>query len=512
MSLGRIDPTEEVKEEARSGPAVLAVVCVAQFFGVLNASAVGVALPAIGEDLSVEPGVLAWLMTGFLLVYAVAIPFYGRVADLLGARRLFLLGVSLFSLGSLLSAFAPTFPILLVARFVQAVGGAAVPGLGMALASRAYPEERRGMVLGIIGMTIGVGAGVGPLLGGVLSDAFGWQAIFAVTAVAALTVPVGLRVLPADQERSGEQLDVLGGVLLALTVGGGLLAVTEGARSGWQTPLVIGGAVSAGLAPIALIVRQRLAGSPFIPLEFLQNSRLLALLGMSFAVMAANLAPLIGLPLLLSGLHDQSPIQIGLVLLPGAMLTGVLGLTAGRLVDRIGVLRPMRFGLPLMLIGLACMSTFADASVFAISGFVAILGGGFALVNTPIAAAVSRVVRPQRLASALSMNSMLFFLGGSFGTALLIAISTGRSGESSLNPLHTGAAAGYSDGFLLLALFVLIALGLSFAVPSEAREPATVSLPKESAKPRALEWVADCSVPWTSECSRAARAEAPIVS
>ncbi len=512
MSLSGIDPTEKMNVPSATGPAVLAVVCVAQFFGVLNASAVGVVLPTIGEDLSVEPGLLGWLMTGFLLVYAVAIPFYGRLADLFGARRLFLLGVSLFSIGSLLAVFAPTFSTLLFARFVQAIGGAAVPGLGMVLASRAYPVERRGAVLGVIGMTIGVGAGVGPLLGGVLSDAFGWQAIFVVTALAVLTVPVGLKVLPADEEQEAEQLDVVGGLLLALTVGGALLAVTEGARSGWQSPLVIAGAVSAALAPVALVARQRIARFPFIPLEFLRNSRLLALLGISFAVMAANLAPLVGLPLLLTGLHDQSPVQIGLILLPGAMLTGVLGLTAGRLVDRIGVLRPMRFGLPLMMVGLLCMSTFADASVVAISGFVAMLGGGFALVNTPVAAAVSFVVRPQRLASALSMNSMLFFLGGSFGTALLIAISTGRSGESALNPLHTGAAAGYSDGFLLLALFVVVALGLSFAVPSRVRLQAAEGVPSVSEQPLALKWVADCSIPWTPECAGAAAAKAPGVS
>lgn len=511
MSLSRTDPTDEVKGQARSGLAVLAVVCVAQFFGVLNASAVGVVLPAIGDDLSVEPGVLGWLMTGFLLVYGIAIPFYGRLADLFGARRLFLLGVSLFSVGSLLSAFAPNFELLLVARFVQALGGAAVPGLGMALASRAYPEERRGMVLGVIAMTIGVGAGVGPLLGGALSDVFGWQAIFFLTAFAALTVPVGLQVLPTDDRQEAEQLDVVGGLLLALTVGGGLLAVTEGARSGWQAPLVIAGAVSAGLAPIALIVRQRLARFPFIPREFLENSRLLALLGMSFTVMAAYLAPLVGLPLLLSELHEQSPVQIGLILLPGAMLTGVLGLTAGRVVDRIGVLGPMRVGLPLMLLSFLCLSTFADAPVLAISGFGAMLGGGFGLVNTPIAAAVSLVVRPQRLAAALSMNSMLFFLGGSFGTALLIAVST-EGGGSALNPLHTGAAAGYSDGFLLLALFVVLAMGLSFAVPSQAREPAEEKLVPEQRGPLGVKWVADCSVPWTAECSRTAQAEAQVES
>jgi EmrB/QacA subfamily drug resistance transporter len=512
MNSSRIDAGKEEKRLSGAGPGVLAVVCFAQFFGVLNASAVTVALPAIGEDLSVEPGVVGWLMTGFLLVYGVAIPFYGRLADSFGARRLFLLGVSLFSVGSLLCAFAPTFPLLLGARLVQAIGGAAVPGLGMALASRAYPVENRGMVLGIIGMTIGVGAGVGPLLGGVLSDAFGWQAVFAVTAISALAVPVGFMVLPVDEKQPGEKLDVLGGLLLAVTIGGALIAVTEVARSGWQEPLVIGGLFSAAGGAVALVVRQQMAKFPFIPMEFVQNTQLLALGGMSFAVMAAYVAALVGLPLLLTELHNQTPIEIGLTLLPGAILTGVLGLAAGRVVDRIGIIVPMRIGLPLMLLGLLCMSTFADAPALAISGFMALLGGGFALVNTPIAAAVSLVVRPQRLASALSMNSMLFFIGGSFGAALVIALSIGGGDASAINPLHTGAAAGYSNAFMSAGLFVLAAVGLSFAVPSQAGEPAKEELTSEQLGPLGVEWVADCSVPWTPECSRLEHAEVSIAS
>ena len=113
---------------------VLLIVCFALFFGVLNASAVGVILPDIAEDLSVDTGQLSWLMTGFLLIYGIAIPFYGRLADRYGARPLFLLGLGIFSVGGLLSALAPNFPLLLVARIIQAVGGAAVPGLGMTLA------------------------------------------------------------------------------------------------------------------------------------------------------------------------------------------------------------------------------------------------------------------------------------------------------------------------------------------------------------------------------------------
>ena len=143
---------------------VLLVVCVALFFAVFEASAISVILPDIADDLSVDTGQISWLMTGFLLIYGIAIPFYGRLADRYGARPLFLLGVGVFALGSLLSALAPNFSLLFVARIVQAVGGAAVPGLGMTLASRAYGPESRGTVLGVIAATIGLSGAIGPLL------------------------------------------------------------------------------------------------------------------------------------------------------------------------------------------------------------------------------------------------------------------------------------------------------------------------------------------------------------
>ena len=159
----------------------------------------------------------------------------------------------------------------------------------------------------------------------------------------------------------------------------------------------------------------------------------------------------------------------------------------------------------MMLLGLFGLSAFADSSAVAISGFMVLLGGGFALVNTPIAAAVSLTVDPQLLASALSLNSMLLFIGGSFGAALVIALSSGD--PSAINPLHTGAAAGYSNAFLAAGLFVIVALGLSFAVPSQAGEPAKEEVTPEELGPLGVEWVADCSIPWTPECSRAEHAE-----
>ncbi len=206
MALQTDSPTNRI--------GVLIVVCVAMLFGVLNTSAIVVVPPDIAADLDVNISELSWVMTGFLLVYGVAIPFYGRLADLHGARPLFIFGVGVFAVGSLLAALASDFPLLLGARLIQSAGGAAVPGLGMAMAIRAYGPESRGIVLGVIGATIGFGGGIGPLLGGVLADAWGWESIFLATSATALIIPAALVALPREEETVPGRLDVLGGVLL----------------------------------------------------------------------------------------------------------------------------------------------------------------------------------------------------------------------------------------------------------------------------------------------------------
>ena len=470
---------------------VLVVVCYALFFGVLNASALGVVLPDIARDLEVEIGQLGWIMIGFLLVYGVAIPFYGKLADMHGARPLFLLGVGIFAVGSLLSALAGSFELLLGARLIQAAGGAAVPGLGMALASRAYGPESRGTILGVIGATIGAGAAIGPLLGGALADLWGWESIFLSNTAAALAIPVVIKVLPRDGETAGGDLDVLGGLLLGATVVGLVLAPSEGSRSGWLSPLAVLGGVMAVAGFAALAWQQRRSAAPFIPREFVGDAKFVAFVTMSLLVMAANAGPLIGLPIMLAAFNGSTPLEIGVVLLPAAVLTGLSGVVSGRLVDRVGARALARAGGLLMLVAVLALSSAAGGAAWQISLYAGLLGLGFGLVNTPLATAVSRAVRAQLLASGLGINSMLFFVGGSLGAAALLAFST-AGGTASLNPLHDGAAAGFSDGLLALALALLVLLYLTSRLP--------VGVPVEAPVP---EWRPDCSVPWAPELGRA---------
>ena len=488
------------------------VVCIALFFAVLEASAVSVILPEIAIGISADTAQIGWLMTGFLLVTGIAIPFYGRLADRYGAGHLFILGVALFSAGSLLAGMAANYQFLLVARIIQAMGGAAIPGLGMVLVSRAYGSESRGTVLGIIAATIGVSAAAGPLLGGLLSELLGWRSVFFVSTVAALTIPFIIKAMPKIENRFAGNLDLVGGIGLGLMVAGILLVPSEGSRAGWTSSFVIVGGASAVVGLGIVAARQTFANSPFIHRELLRNLKYLALAGMSFTIMAANLAPLIGLPVLLAISHGLSSLEIGLVMVPGAILSAAGGLLSGRLTDRSGPRMPVRIGSLVMLLGLFGLSAYTGSSPWTIAVFAGLMGAGFGFVNTPLAATISRLVTGEMLATALSMNSMLFFLGGSIGTALLLAMATSSGlADGSLNPLHSGQANGFSDGFLFLMIPVLVAVALSLALPAMTRpEPADdeVATPDEAAvelQP-VHRWIPNCSVPWHPECEEWATA------
>jgi MFS transporter, DHA2 family, metal-tetracycline-proton antiporter len=469
--------TENTTASPAGGQArVLAVVCAAIFLSVLNGSIVNVVLPVIGQELVVEPALLGWVVTAYSLVYAVAIPFFGRLADIFGARRFFVAGQAVFAVGSLLCVLAPSFPLLIVARIVQSAGGAAIPGLGMTLVSRAYPPQRMGTVVGLMSTMVAVGFAMGPTLGGWIATTFGWHAAFAIGALAGLLVPASWAFLPRDggsHARTNEPLDVWGGLFLAAAISGGLLCLTEAARNGPASPSVFAAAVLSLGGLIALVVRHRAITFPFIPRALLASAGYRAVSTITICAAAGNFGVIIGVPLLLAQVNGLSAAEIGLVLVPNAVLAIFLGVLIGRFADRVGSQIPVRIGLLLMLSALFALSSVVGADRWIIATLLAMLGLGSALVNTPMAAAVPRLIPPERLASGQSITNMLFFLGGSLGATLTTAILSARAAATNaFNPVHHGAGVGFSDAFLLLMLPAILALALSSAVPGRvAREP-----------------------------------------
>jgi DHA2 family metal-tetracycline-proton antiporter-like MFS transporter len=483
--------TEADTTEPRPGgqARVLTVVCAAVFLSVLNGSIVNVVLPTIGQELVVEPALLGWVVTAYSLVYAVAIPFFGRLADIFGPRRFFVAGQAVFALGSLLCVLAPSFPLLIVARIVQSAGGAAIPGLGMTLIARAYPKNQIGTVAGLMSAMVGVGSAIGPTIGGTIASAFGWHAAFAVGAVAGLLVPASWAWLPREQRergRIGEPLDVWGGLFLAATISGALLALTEGARNGLGSPSAIAAGIASIGGLVALVTRQLRTAFPFIPHELLSNSSYRAVSLITVCAMASSFGVLIGAPLLLARVNGLSATEIGLVLLPNAALSALLAVVFGRLADRVGSQLPVRGGLFLMAAALVALSIAVGSAGWLVSALLAVLGAGTAMVATPLQASIPRILRPERLASGQSITTMLFFFGGSLGATLTTAVLSVRaSATDALNVFHQGDGVGFSDAFLLLIVPVVLAFLLSAAVPGRTvpePRPATQPVPAPTSR------------------------------
>ncbi len=217
---------------------MLAVVVAAILVSVLNQTFTNVVVPDIRRDYGATQGQAGWVITGYLLVFAVGIPLYGRIADLYSLRRVFSLGLLVLAAGSLACALAPSLPLLVAGRIVQAAGASAIPALGFASIAKALPPGERGTALGLLSSSVGAGAAVGPVVGGTIAGFTGWHVLFYLTFVLGLAlIPGALRVLPGATEKGEDpvgfvaamrRFDVPGGLSLALAAGLALFGVTEG--------------------------------------------------------------------------------------------------------------------------------------------------------------------------------------------------------------------------------------------------------------------------------------------
>ena len=492
-------PGVEVKgKRAVNTRLLLAVVVSAILISVLNQTFTNVVVPDIQRDYGVSQGEAGWVITGYLLVFAVGIPLYGRIADLYSLRRVFSLGLLVLAAGSLVCALAPTLPILVAGRIVQAAGAAAIPALGFASVAKALPPGKRGMALGLLSSSVGIGAAVGPVAGGVIAGFLGWQVLFYLTLVLGLVlIPGAFRVLPGAPDKGGaptgffaalHHFDVPGGLSLALAAGFALFGVTEGQVLGFGSPVVWGSFALAVAAAVFFGWRIRHAPEPFVWPGLFRNRAFVATAVVGFFMMFTNVGSLVLAPLLLSEVNGLSAAGIGLVLAPGAAAVAVLSPVAGRLSDRLGSRLLVRVGLIVVAVSTLFISTVSvgGSPVVVAAGLLG-QGIGFAAINSPNANAAAAVLSRAESGVGLGIYQMLFFLGAGFGPAIGATFLALRqdAGAQALNPLYAADAAAFSDAFLLLALAVLIALAASLGLRGKAK--GGEDLPEGAPGPRSSE-------------------------
>ena len=472
-----------VEEGGVSTRLVMAVVAAAIFISVLQQTFVNVVVPDIRQDYGASQGQVGWVITGYLLIFAVGIPLYGRVADLYSLRKTFTLGLLGLAAGSVVCAFAPSLSVLVAGRILQAAGAAAIPALGFASIAKLLPPGQRGTALGLLSSSVGVGAAVGPVAGGFIAGVAGWQSLFFVTLVLALLLAVGAwRVLPdavSDHPVPGSVMealhhfDVPGGLLLASAAGLALFGVTEGQVAGFDSPITWGSFVLAVVSGAGFLWRIRSAPDPFVSPGLFRHPGFLAAVAVGFFMMFANVGTLVLTPFLVSEVNGLSAAGIGLVLAPGAAVVAILSPVAGRLSDRFGPRLLIRTGLTIMLLSTFGLSTLGvGASAVVVSLCVLGLGLGFSIVNSPTANAAAATLSAEESGVGLGIFQLVFFLGGGFGPAVAATLLAARqeAGGAAINPLYNLQAAPFSDAFLLIALSAAIALTATSGIKQKAKD------------------------------------------
>ncbi len=409
----------------------------------LDQTIVATALPTIVGELGGLDH-LSWVVTSYLLASTASAPLYGKVSDIYGRKIVFQFAISVFLVGSVLSGIAQTMGQLIVFRAIQGLGAGGLMVMALTIIGDILSPRERGKYQGYIGSVFAVASVAGPLLGGFFVDNLDWRWVFYIN------IPIGLAalivtgvVLKLPVARTSRRIDYLGAALLVGAVTTGLLVtVWGGTEYAWDSPTIIGMAVTSLALTVLFVVQETRASDPILPLRLFRNRVFTVTSAAGFIVGLAMFGGIVFLPLFLQVVTGVSATASGLLLVPlmgGLLTTSIL---SGRLITRTG--RYKRYpviGTAVMAVGLGLLSTMGpDTSITVAMAYMVVLGIGIGLVMQVLVIAVQNAV--DRADLGVATSSSLFFrsLGGSFGTALFGAVLSSRLAANLAELLPAGAS------------------------------------------------------------------------
>ncbi|MFE9369963.1 MFS transporter [Streptomyces sp. NPDC006711] len=419
----------------------LTAVCLGAFILLVDVTIVNVALPSMADDLDASFASLQWVIDGYALALAALLLASGSLADRFGHRRFYVYGLALFAVASLLCGLAPNAGVLIAARVVQGVGGAAMFATAPALLLTSYQGRDRGTAFGVWGAANGAAAAAGPLLGGLLTEHLSWPTIFYVNLpIAAVAIVMTLRVVRPDGARTAEKprthVDLPGAA--AFTVGAGTLTygLIRGGEEGWTGAVTLATFAVTVLALVAFVVIEhrtaRGGGSPMLDLALLRRPSFAGLMGGALLLQGGAFGCLVLVSLWLQSVVGLSPVAAGLALTPLAAASFVVAVFAGRHMQRIAPRFPIGGGLLLVAAGMLLLRAgmTADAGRSALVAGLVVAGVGVGLATPVLVSAAASTVPPQRAGMAGGAVNTFRQLGMTLAIAVLGAVFTSRAADT----------------------------------------------------------------------------------
>lgn len=466
---------------------MLVIMIFGTFVTVLNQTVVTPAQPSIMAEMGIDASTVQWLTTGFTLVNAIMIPVTAYLTDKHSTKMLYLVSMGIFAVGSLMAGIAPDFAVLLIGRLLQAAGAGILMPMVMTVLMLTFPVERRGSAMGIFGIVIAFAPAIGPSVSGLVIDSFGWRVLFyAIAILIAAVVLISVFVLKKTEPLNpAAQLDKIS--VIMSTVGFGALLYGFSTIGSVGINVADAAITLVGIVVLVLFFRRQLKmEQPMLNVRVLSNRRFLIGTVIGMIVQASLLAAGVLMPIYLQSYMGYSATVSGLVIMPGAILMGVLNPFAGRLFDKYGPRVLSIIGLAILTISTVGFATLTSTTdVVWLTILYTIRMASLSLVNMPITTWAMNALDNKLLNHGTSVNNTLRQVSGSLGTALLVSIDTFVTGTASvtMDPVQAGIL-GVNAAFV--AAVVLSAVALVLTIVFVKNRPEDVKIAETEGEERTM--------------------------
>lgn len=408
---------------------IIAVLMVGAFIAFLNNTLLNIALPSIMKDLKVEAATVQWLTTGFMLVNGILIPTTAHLIQKYTVRRIFLSAMILFAVGTILAGTAHVFPILLAGRMLQASGSAILMPTLMNVMLVSFPVEKRGTAMGVFGLILMSAPAIGPTLSGWIIEHYDWRMLFHfITPIAIVVILLGFFLIKDKKEKVNMRLDFLSLLLSSIGFGGILYGFSSAGNKGWDSPLVYGTIAIGTISLTVFIITQLQKEQPLLNFRIYKYPMFALSSAITMVVNMAMFSGMLLLPIYVQTIRGISPMDAGLMLLPGAILMSLMSPITGKLFDKFG-------GRILAIIGLliTTVTTYAfsklelDTSYTHLIILYSVRMFGMSMVMMPVSTNGLNQLPARFYPHGTAMNNTMNQVAGAIGTALLVTVMTNHT-------------------------------------------------------------------------------------